>query len=332
MSTNSASLVRWPDLTPLPVTSMSIETDFDSWCWGLSATLSGPDGWSLVQPNPLACEVQATINGQVWRFLLDVPSTNRSFNSDKITLKGRSRSAWLHDPYAASINLSETNAREMVQLAEAALYNTGWTIDWQTSNWLVPAGRYSLWNTPIGALIRLMSATNDGLYTHPYLQVISTRKRWPIASWLLDAETVDLLIPEAAVISLYQSPVYTHPYNGVYVSGTSHGALALVKIAGTDGGLQPKDPVVDDLLCDEDGVAARSRGLNVLSDSGAGWDMDAEILFTEEIGLVQPGMIISIAGMKGISRSCRIQATWNSGGLIVQQGVSLERREVEDAG
>ncbi len=38
MSINSASLVRWPDLVPLPVTAMTIETDFDSWCWGFSAT------------------------------------------------------------------------------------------------------------------------------------------------------------------------------------------------------------------------------------------------------------------------------------------------------
>ena len=53
MTTNSASLVRWPDLVPLPVTSMTVETDFDSWCWALTATLAGPDAWALVQPNPL---------------------------------------------------------------------------------------------------------------------------------------------------------------------------------------------------------------------------------------------------------------------------------------
>lgn len=331
MSTNSASLVRWPDLTPLPVIAMSVETDFDSWCWGLSATLAGPAAWDLVQPNPLACEVQATINGQVWRFLLDVPSTNRSFNSDRVTLKGRSRSAWLHDPYTLSRNFSENAAREMVQLAEAAIANTGWTLDWTTENWVVPAYRYNSWNTPIGVLIRLMNTTDDGLYTHPYLQVITTRKRWPVASWLLDGATMDLAIPESAVLSLTQNPVYSQPLNGVYISGTSHGALALVKIAGTDGALQPADPIVDELLCDEAGVAARARGLNALSDSGAGWEMDAEVLFTPEVGLIHPGLIVSIAGLKGISRSVRIQCNLDAGGLSVRQSVGLERREVEGA-
>ena len=329
MSTNSASLVRLPDLTPLPCLSVTVETDFESWCWGLSATLAGPDAWALVQPNPLACEVLATINGQEWKFLLDVPSTQRSFNSDRVSLKGRSRSAWLHDPYTAPRAFSEENAREMEQLAEAALDNTGWTLDWQLANWLVPAGRYVSHNTPIGVLMRLVNTTDDGLYTDPALPVITAQKRWPVASWLLDAETADLLIPESAVISLSQSPVYTPPLNGVYVSGTSHGALALVKIAGTDGALQPAEPLVHELLCDEAGVAARQRGLNALSDSGAGYTMDADVLFTPEIGLVRPGLIVSIAGLKGISRSCRISAQRAGDALQVRQTVGLERREVE---
>lgn len=328
MSVNSASLVRWPDLTPLPCTALTVETDFDSWCWALAATLAGPDAWALVQPNPLACEVQATINGQVWRFVLDVPSTQRSFNSDRVTLKGRSRSAWLHEPYTPSRDFSEANPREMEQLADAALANTGWTADWQGENWVVPAGRYVAWNTPVGALIRLANATDDGIYTHPSDQTITLHKRWPVASWLLDAAVVDLLIPESAVISLSQSPVYSPPYNGVYVSGTSHGALALVKIAGTDGALQPAEPITHELLCDADGVAARQRGLNALSDSGAGFAMEAEVLFTPEVGLIRPGLIVSIAGMKGVSRSCRVSAQW-SNGLSVRQSVGLERREVE---
>jgi hypothetical protein len=333
MTTNVVSLTRWPDLTPLPVTGMTIETDFDSWCWGLTATLAGPDAWELVQPNPLACMVEATINGQVWRFLLDVPSQALAFNSNRTTIKGRSRSAWLHDPYTPSQGFSESQAREMVQLGEAALTTTGFTLDWQGENWLVPAGRYTAWNTPIGVLIRLANTTDDGLYSHPADAVITLQKRWPVASWLVDGATADLAIPESAILSLTQNPVYTQPLNGVYVSGTSHGALVLVKIAGTDGALQPAEPIVNELLCDEAGVAAQQRGLNALSDSGAGWEMDAETLFNPlanpAFPLVPPGRIVSIAGLKGVSRSCRISAQWAGGALSVRQSVGLERREIE---
>lgn len=211
MATNSASLVRWPDLTLLPCTAMTLETDFDSWCWSLTATLAGPEAWALVQPNPLACEVLATINGQAWKFLLDVPSTSRSFNADRVTLKGRSRSAWLHEPYTLSSDRSRVNARDMTQLAEAALANTGWTLDWQLPNWSVPAGRYVSHNTPIGVLIRLVNTTDDGLYTDPTLQILTARRRWPVASWLLDGQTTDLLIPESAVISLTQARSIARP-------------------------------------------------------------------------------------------------------------------------
>lgn len=63
---NSCSLVRLPDRTPLPVTSLSVEADVDSWCWSLTATLAGPAGWDLLAPQApgfLPVEVEAMING-----------------------------------------------------------------------------------------------------------------------------------------------------------------------------------------------------------------------------------------------------------------------------
>lgn len=328
MVVNSASLVRWPDLTPLPVTAMTVETDADSWCWSLSATLAGPDAYDLVQPNPLACEVLATINGHAWKFLLDVPSRSRQFNQNRTALKGRSRSAWLHSPYTAPTSGVEANAREIVQLAEQALDNLGWTLVWDTENWVVPAGRYAWNGTPVDQLIALVGATGDGLYTDPDLEIITAYRRWPAASWLIDGATSDVSVPESAILNLSMAPTYSLPLNGVYVSGTTHGAVALVKIAGTDGALQPAEPLVHELLCDEEGVAARARGLNALSDSGAGVELTAELLLVEPVGVIRPGLIASLAGVKGISRSCRISATW-SNGLQVRQTVGLERREVE---
>ena len=329
MVVNSASLVRWPDLTPLPCTAMTLETDFDSWCWALSATLAGSDAFDLVQPNPLACEVLATVNGFQWKFLLDVPNRARQFNQDRVSLKGRSRSAWLHAPYTAPTSGVEANARERVQLAEQALDNLGWTLAWDLANWVVPAGRYQ-WNaTPIGQLLALVGATGDGLYTDPALELLTAYPRWPAASWLIDGEPTDVLVPEAAILSLTQTPTYSLPLNGVYVSGTTHGAVARVQIAGTDGALQPAEPIVHELLCDEEGVAARARGLNVLSDSGAGTELDAELLLTAETGVIRPGLVVALAGVKGVSRSVRIAVQRSVGALTVRQTVGLERREVE---
>ena len=330
VSINTASLVRLPDLAPIPCASIDIETDFESWCWALTATLKTPTAWPLVQPNPLACEVRAVINGYQWDFLLDVPSLSRSFNSDTITIKGRSRSAWLHEPFTRPTTVTNASFREIQQLAEEALDNTGWTLSWGLPSWSVPAGRYTLTGTPIAQLLYLVGITGDGLYTDPYQKIMYSNPRWKVASWLLDAETVDVLVPEAAIRSLSQEPVYTAPINGVYVSGTTVGCQALVKIAGTDGALQPIEPITHDLLCDVSGVAARQRGLNALSDAGAGYDLSADLLLTSDAGLLLPGMIANISGIKGVVRSVKIHAEWRGNeGLQVSQSVGLERREVE---
>ena len=329
VSVNTASLVRLPDLAPIPCASIDIETDFESWCWALTATLKTPTAWPLVQPNPLACQVRAVINGYQWDFLLDVPSLSRSFNSDTITIKGRSRSAWLHEPFTLPTTVTNASFREIQQLAEEALDNTGWTLSWGLPSWSVPAGRYTLTGTPIAQLLYLVGVTGDGLYTDPYQKIMYAKPRWKVASWLLDAETVDVLVPESAIRSLTQAPVYTAPINGVYVSGTTAGCQALVRVAGTDGALQPIEPITHDLLCDVSGVAARQRGLNALSDAGAGYDLSAELLLTNDAGLLLPGMIADLAGVKGVVRSVKIHAEWGNDGLRVTQAVGLERREVE---
>mgnify|MGYP000887722682 CR=1 FL=1 len=64
---------------------------------------------------------------------------------------------------------------------------------------------------------------------------------------------------------------------------------------------------------------------------GAGLAPDVETLFNPPtFPLVPPGLIVSIAGLKGVSRSVRISAQWSGdSGLQVKQIIGLERREVE---
>lgn len=331
---NSCSLVRLPDRAPLAVTSMTVETDADSWCWALSATLAGPDGWTLLQPKPpafLPVEVEATINGHVWRFLLDSPSASRKFNLHQQSLRGRSRSAWLHDPFTAPSAGVESSPRTAQQLAEQALDNLGWTLVWDLPpDWLVPGGLYSWNGTPIDQLVGLVKPVDGCLYTDPSAAILTAYPRYPTAAWLWDGQTADVGIPEAAVISLDRAPENRPLLNGCYVSGTLHGNVAWVKIAGTDGAIVPAEPIVDPLLCHVD--ALRARGIAVLSAAGPGHGLDAVLLLTPEggtgPGLLRPGLLAEIAGVRGMVRSVRVTAFW-SAGLTVRQAVGIERREVE---
>ena len=331
---NSCSLVRLPDLTPLPVTAMTLETDAKSWCWALSATLAGSDAWSLVEPvGPayLPWEVQATINGHVWQFLLDIPNRTRAFGNRRVTLSGRSRSAWLEEPYDARVFGYNANIRTANQIAEEILAGTGWTLDWQLDDWLIPAKRWERDNTQISALKRLLNPVRGLLYSDPALAILTAYPEYPTASWLWAAATPDVTIPEDALRTWTQQPDFKTPYNGVYVSGTSHGVLAFVKIAGTDGALTPGQPLVEALCCDDNGIAARMRGLAELSASGPGYTLSADLLLTEAgdpsgPGLIKPGLLITLAGLLGRVRGVRIDARWNQG-LNVTQSITVERKE-----
>ncbi len=330
---NSCSLVRLPDRTPLPVTSLSIETDVDSWCWSLTAALAGPAGWDLLAPQApgfLPVEVEAMINGWTWQFLLDEPNLNRAFNRHSLSLKGRSRSAWLTEPFLRATSGVESNPRTAQQLAEQALDNLGWTLDWQLPvDWLVPGGLYSWSGTPIDQLIALIKPVDGCLYTDPAASIITAYLRYPTAAWLWDGQTADIGIPEAAILSIERAPDNKPELNGCYVSGTIAGYTAWVKIAGTDGALVPAEPVVDPLLCHAD--ALRARGISILSAAGPGHDLIAELLLTPEggvgPGLLHPGLLPEIAGVRGMVRSVKVSAGW-SNGLTVRQAIGIERREV----
>ena len=330
---NSCSLVRLPGRTPLPVTSLSVEVDVDSWCWSLTATLAGPAGWDLLAPQApgfLPVEVEAMINGWTWQFLLDEPNLSRVFNRHSLSLKGRSRSAWLAEPFLRATSGVESNPRTAQQLAEQALDNLGWTLDWQLPvDWLVPGGLYSWSGTPIDQLIALIKPVDGCLYTDPAASIITAYLRYPTAAWLWDGQTADIGIPEAAVVSLERAPDNKPELNGCYVSGTIAGYTAWVKIAGTDGALVPAEPVVDPLLCHAD--ALRARGIAILSASGPGTNLTAELLLTPEggsgPGLLRPGLLAEIAGVRGMVRSVKVSAGW-SNGLTVRQAIGIERREV----
>jgi hypothetical protein len=90
--------------------------------------------------------------------------------------------------------------------------------------------------------------------------------------------------------------------------------------------------VVDPLISDPDGIAARARAEAVLSASGPGALIAADTLLTPNgspgPGLIRPGLLVELDGIKGVVRSTRIGAQWTEG-LTVRQSLTIERREVE---
>ena len=328
---NTCSVVRLPELTELPVTAVALDCDADSWGWSVSLSLAGPDGWALCQPdlNGLPREVEITINGHQWTAMLDDPQLTRSFNSRKITAKGMSRSGWLAAPYASATTVSYAVPRTAQQVAEEILDGTGWSIDWRLPadpHWLIPAGSYLATGTPLERLLNLISAVKGCLYSDPASYAFIAYPRYPVLPWHWDAGLADAALPESALLSWNQVSQDRAELNRVYVSGTTAGVLLELTRAGTAGDLQPTQPIVDALLTDS--YAARARAEAELAGAGTGYEVQVETILggTESIPLVRPGLICEFAGLRGVVRSCSINASRNGGGLAVRQGLKLERR------
>ncbi len=339
LSVNTASLLLLPDRTELPCTAMSIKTDTGSWGWQLNASLVGPDVFDLIRPLPSGYprEVEATINGWTWTFVLEIPDHDRVFSQTQVQCTGWSTSVWMHTPYTPVTIGTHAFARTAHQLAEEALEFTGWSIDWQLDDWLIPAGVFRWEGTRMDRIMRLLKPVGGCLYTYPSLKILRAYSFTPQPSWLWEAETADVNIPETLVLKLTHSPQFTPSYNGVYVSGTTHGKQAWVKITGTDGMVHPATPISDVLLCDENGVALRMAGIHFLSSCGLGWTTSVDTLLAPQSGgdgtpLIEPGQLIAVGGKKGRVRSININATRSGGfaGLLsVRQRLELERREID---
>lgn len=333
---NSASLVRLPDRLPLPCTSLTIRTDADSWAWSLSATLFGADAYDLIAPQApayLPVEVEATVNGYMWQFLLDAPRHDRQFARATVALSGRSRSAWLSAPYTRATSGANASPTTAIQAAETAIENTGWAIDWQAVDWLIPAGVLSWAGTPIERVIQLARPIDACVLSDPVDDVLHVYPRYPAVPWEWSPMVADHVIPESVPRTLQRADDRRPLVNGVYLSGTTSGVLAACKVAGTDGALQA-DMVTDALLCDAEGVAARARAVSVLSQSGPGSQLTAETLLMPSTSLdpprlILPGEVVDLVGERTLARGVQIAASWTAGGLSVAQTLTLERREVE---
>jgi hypothetical protein len=81
-------------------------------------------------------------------------------------------SAWLN-----------ADAATAQQLAEAALEFSGVTLDWQITDWLVPAGAWSFSGTPLAAVQRVAEAAGAVLQSHRTDPVFRVLPRYTALPW-----------------------------------------------------------------------------------------------------------------------------------------------------
>jgi hypothetical protein len=334
---NEVSLKRISDNVPIHFTAVSTGTDDDSWCWSFTASVPYSELEKIEPSASGPVEVELSINGQTWRFAIEGYTDEEEFAKTNITVKGRSLTAYLEDPYAPTRSFKQVTALNSRQFAEAELTRpglvTGYSLDWQlidSLGWLMPADTWSYSElTPIQVIQTIAQGAGGYVNSHPVDKQLLVKSKYPAPYWEWSAATGLLTIPRSFVkrqsLEWHEKPAY----NGVYVSGENTGVTAFVKRTGTAGEFQA--PMFVNQMISA-AAAARNKGMSILSAGGKQATVSLDLPMEASLGLVTPGVMVEVTNgglgtapaWRGIVRSSSVAANWGRG-LTVNQSLRVER-------
>lgn len=330
---NSIDVVRLPGREPIPVKSVQIAIDTDSWAWGFSANLPY-SALEMVEPTSSGpVEIEITINSVTWVMLVEGFEARREFGQSALSIRGRSLAAYLAEPYASKRSFAPHLPFTARQLAEQELTRadrvTGFELEWRLPDWLVDAGAWSYQaQSPIGAIGRIVESVGGYVHAHPRLKTLVAKSSYPELPWHWESMPADRTLPIDVVKTLNLRWQEKPAFNAVIVSGERQGVTGRVIRSGTAGDiLAPM--VVDSLITHPD--AARERGRSILADTGKQALVTLELPMLNSVGLLDPGLLIAVgdggATWRGLVRATNIAASWNDG-LTVRQTIEVERHFV----
>lgn len=315
---NTLSLVRVDDGQALAAISMSMSIDVDSWTWTFNAALKDAERPKLQRTDPAVPVVlQATLNGVPYRVIVESLKRSRTWGQDTLSISGRGISAELAAPYSAAQTFTNAAPRTAQQLMGDVLSDNGvplpWSIDWQITDWLVPADAWSLQGSRMDALASIAASAGAFLLPHPVDKTLRVLHRYPVAPWDWATTAPAFELP-AAVVQSEETEWVTRPaYNRVFVAGQRDGVLAQITRTGTAGD-QAAPMVTDSLITHID--AGRQRGLAILADTGPGLVQTIRVPILDETGVIEPGTLIRYVDgsttRAGLVRSTRLEGAWNT--------------------
>lgn len=333
---NSISVVRIPDRTPIEVEGVSILSSVDA--WGISFDLDLADSAQLALLKPTAAgprQVEVTLNGYVWTAIIETYRKQREWNRVGVSLTGRSRTALLAAPYAPARVKATTEDRSVAQLVAEELADTGFTADYGTVDWVVPAGAWFYDGTPaMDAIARLAGASGAVVQSDPASQQLHVRPRYPASPWDWRSTQPDHVLQEDIITSESLQVRSAPLYDAVIVTGelAGKGVTCKVRRQGEAGQLfapQASDPLINT------SAAGAERGRNILSDRGEQAAIDLVIplfgapLVPGQIGRVQPLDLVEVVGeagtWHGLCTAVRTEARADSKALVIEQTITLER-------
>jgi len=146
------------------VKSGNYSADRSTWCWTHSMIVPSSQLSKLEPIDGQPVILRIKVNGNEHHMLLERRSRNRVFAMDDWNLTGRSVTALLDTPYAATRAFLQENERTAFQLCQAEL-DRAWNnaeLDWQLydpMSWIVPNNSFTYSNlSPIAAIKQLVES------------------------------------------------------------------------------------------------------------------------------------------------------------------------------
>jgi hypothetical protein len=333
---NDIEVVRLPDLAPIEVDGISISGDAGSWCLTLSMSLARRADLALLKPTVDGPrEVRVTINGYVHVFIVEDYQSQRQFNAGGISVSGRSATALLGAPFAPARSKTTTEARTVAQLVNEELAGTGFTADYDTVDWEVPAGAWFYDGlTPIEAINRLAQASGAVVQSDPATRHLIIRPRYPVSPWTWPESTPDFILLDDIVTSETLQVRSAPMYNAVVVTGEIQGKGVTARVGRSSEPRTLYAPQASSPLINVD-AAAQERGRNVISDRGEQASITlTHPLFKAPLLPGQTGRVLPLAlgevleageTWHGLCTGFQLEARADDKAVVVEQTITLER-------
>ena len=297
---------------PLPSESFQMQLNRQSWTWSFSAGFHASARDALMPGaggEPVELEVR--VNGQPFRLQAERVGRSRRFPEHMVTVSGRGKAALLDAPHAPVQTFTSTLDRTAHQLMTEALTVNGvafgWAVDWQLTDWLVPAGVWMHQGTWASALADIAGAAGGYLQPHDTDALLHVLPLWPKPWWEWDTLAPDIELP-AGISEIDETEVVDLPaYNRIFVSGEAGGHAADLTRSGTPGDVL-KQPMALHPLITTMG-AAKQRAIAELAESGRMLKHKMTLPVLPETGVIKPGTVLRYVDDAAALRLGLVRAT-----------------------
>lgn len=327
---HTATIVRLPDMAVIAASDVTIRSDLASATWSMSASISSAASLDLLRPaldgSPRA--VRVTLNGHAWDFIVEKTSESSKFPGASRSIECRSPTVTLAREYSPAASYVETAARDASQIAADILDGSDIALDWQATDWLVPAGNWSYADqAPLDALRQLAESIGAVVQSSLDGETISVIPAYSERPWLWSVTAPDIELVDDYLVVRGVGSAQGKRHNYIEVRGeTGDGIRGECVITGSAGDVALPQ-VTHKLITTV--AAAEARGIYELSKVGPIGGVSLELpLFPASTapGLILPGMLARVSGdYKARCTGISVSARWTEAGLIIRQTASLER-------